>query len=433
MKSLFSKAPILVGSLLVLYASSSFANVCTLIEKQNKCLETPNAASACGQLLEQDPLDLSARLALCESSLRDRDYANAINTLQQGLDICGKRSTLCRPLRVALSNIDEKRRTQDRKDPAEAQRNADALRGYCEGPIANQRSITACQNLLVSNPKDPTLSLALARKLIKSGQPSSALIYLYKINKSARSGAMNAEISEASKQRKVLVSECLSDSSIANCNLALLPGASDEYQVQRRRGTLHARKKQYRQALRAFLAASSVKPKDAVTARGIIQLKPSSFTTRELKKQLMQAQVKAWRVLNEPDLEKQTLQAFLALNPNDSFAKTRLLALNATASNSQDRLTPIGQYPAETDSEQLPTTTAATPTVASTTASPTPGIEPSRSSDLANDPAQVPVRTEARPRQTASTQAKPNEPSPIKPKKPIVLAINALSVTGQSY
>ncbi len=414
----------------MLCASGSFANVCTLIEKQNKCLESNDAVAACGQLLAQDPLDLSARLALCESNLRDKNFANAINTLQQGLDICGKRNTLCRPLRIALSNIDEKRRTQDRNDPAEAQRNAEALRGYCEGPIANQRSITACQNLLVSNPKDPMLSLALARKLIKSGQPSSALIYLYKINKSARSSAINAEITEARKQRRLLVSECLSDSSIANCNLALLPGASDEYQIQRRRGTLHANQRQYRQALRAFLAASSVKPNDAATARGIVQLKPSSFTTRELKRQLMQAQVKAWRVLNEPDLEKQTLEAFLASNPKDSFAKTRLLALNGTQSNSEDSLTPTNQSPQITSRERLPSTT---PNIASAPASSTANVESSRSNNLVEDTAKPDPKADLRPRQTASAQTKSKEPRPISPNKPVTLAVNALSANGQSY
>lgn len=398
----------------------SYANVCTLSTATDKCLSAPHPVAICSALLTQDPLDLSARLALCETYLRDNDPTRAMNTLQQGLDVCGSRKTVCNSLRVALSNVDEKRRAQNRKDPAEAQRNADALRGYCEGPIANQRSIVACQNLLLSYPKDPVLTLALAKKLLKSGQPSSALIYLYKINKNERSTAARDQIKDAGRQRRVVLAECLNDNSLTNCNLALLPGTRDEYQIQRQRGKLLARKKQYQQSLRAYQAASSLRPKDAQTARGVVQLNPRNFKSRNEKLDLFRAQAKAWRILQDADQERAVLNQILALHSTDKTANARLLAMD----------NPIQEPKMDPVAERSDLPTDHSPTTSPIAAKPAPRTSPIPKEDqIATAIGPTPV-VEAVDKPELKPELKP-ETKPQAPKREP--AINALVATGQTY
>lgn len=243
----------------------------------HQCLQSANAVEACTQAVNLDSLDTVARRSLCEAHYRNSDFDSAAVVLQQGISECSGRA--CRDLKLALSNVDEQRDRANRADPDAARRAAEAQRAYCMGPIANQRSISACEKILVSSPKDAEILLSLGTKLNKKGRPAQALMYLQRAERAGGpSTAIKAQVAKAAPARNALVTECLRDTSLSTCDAALLPGARDEADVQRHRGKLLIAQNRTSQARRALTRSWALRPKQQETAKLIVQLGESAFS-----------------------------------------------------------------------------------------------------------------------------------------------------------
>lgn len=301
------------------------ADLCLTDQYPHPC----SSAETCATAVTEDALDVNARLALCQVHVNADELTEAAIVLQRGIDVCGKRSA-CNTLELVLSNVDELRQKQQQESsPEELALKQEALRGYCQGPIATARTIAACEELITSNDQDPALHEALGRKLLSRGQPARAIAALRRARERGGAGDdLAAALADAERQRQTLVDECLRDDSLHDCSSALLAGAPDEHQIQRKRGELLARADRPQQALRAFLTALSIRPNDTGTARAIVDLDPRRFTTDRLE--LVRARATAFRVLGNDRAEAAALQDLLAARPNEGALQRRLAELQAS-------------------------------------------------------------------------------------------------------
>lgn len=299
------------------------AAICLTEQYTHPC----SSAETCEAAVDQDALDVNARLSLCQAHV-DRDrLTEAAVVLRRGLELCGKRRSACRTLELALSNVSELRQQREREsNPDEIRRKNEALRAYCLGPVSTGRTISACEELIASNDDDAALHQALGRKLLDRGEPARAIsAFRSARERGGDSDALAAGLVEAERQRAVLLDECLNDGDLPACDAALLAGAPDEHRIQRQRGRLLAAADLPEQALRAYLTAQSVRGDDGDTARAILDLEPGRFTSDRLE--LYRARAQAFRVLNDPAGEAAALRDVLDLRPADTGAQRRLASL----------------------------------------------------------------------------------------------------------
>ena len=241
----------------------TFGAMCATRAPNNACSQAADPQQACADQLSRNPSSLSTRMALCEILATAEEYDSAQLTVQEGIDRCGGRGSDCRTLALALSNVKELRASRDRADPLAAERRMRSERTYCVGIIANLGSISACESLLLSKPKDAALYKALGTKLLKVGDPTKATSYILRAREETADASLLADLyDEAISQRRPLVDECLNGNSQNICEQILLMGAADEYLLLRRQGELFTRDGDYRKAKLALDRAKSLKPGD---------------------------------------------------------------------------------------------------------------------------------------------------------------------------
>jgi len=248
--------------LLLTFTRSAMAAFCTDDAPNNPCFRAKDPLAACSAQLAQRPSSTSVRIALCEALAADGMLDEAEVLIGQGISRCSGRA--CQKLKIAMSYLEERRSARDRADPREAERKKAADRRFCLTPFNNERSVSACEKLLLSEAKDEEIYTALIQKLLKMGEASEALAYAIKGRSEIGSTELFPDlVDEANRQRKAVVDDCLNDTSLPKCEQAYLAGAADEYQILRRQGELLTVAGRYADANETLRGAERLRPGDA--------------------------------------------------------------------------------------------------------------------------------------------------------------------------
>lgn len=305
--------PILTALICLTGSQLAQASVCLANQYPHGCAGTAQPRAFCAAAVQDDATDVNARLALCQAHVNANELAEAAIVLQRGLELCSQRQ--CSALNLALSNVRELRfKAEQQSNPADVKRIAEAQRSYCLGPMATERTIDACEQLIASNPDDAELHFALGEKLQKREQPARAIASLRKAQlQMGATPALSNSLQAAEQQRALMLNTCLQDGTLADCDAALLPDAPDEYAVQRQRGRLLAEVGRYEQALRALLTARALRAEDPQTARAIAALDHRKFAGAETE--VLSAQVDAFRTLKDTAGERTARARLQALQP----------------------------------------------------------------------------------------------------------------------
>jgi len=257
----------------VLLAPSALGANCADKKPSNACGQAADAQQACADALLKKPQSISTRMALCEAHAVAGDYDNAQLIIQEGLDRCTRNSSACRTLTLALSFVKELRASRDRADPRAAERRKKSERAYCVGIITNSGSVSACESLLLSEPKDDGLYKALATKLVKLGDGTKAVAYILRAREEFADENLFADLyNQAIRLRRSIVDDCLDSASLQNCDQAYMFGTADEHLILRRRGELLTQAGNYRLASQALDRAILLKPGDASVKAALASL-----------------------------------------------------------------------------------------------------------------------------------------------------------------
>lgn len=142
------------------------------------------------------------------------------------------------------------------------------------------RSISAQTDARPADVDDGELLISKADALVHSRRPSEALpLYRQAVGRGAAVRDVEEKIAVAESQRQTLVAQCedgSADAALRACELALLPGAEDEFVIQRRRGVLLQGMGETLQALDAYIAASLVQSNDPAVSQAIVALTQST-------------------------------------------------------------------------------------------------------------------------------------------------------------
>lgn len=247
--------------LLTTFAGQGWAAMCGESMITNSCLRADNPIQACRNLVTGNPSNAAARVALCEALALEGKLDEAEVVINQGIARCSGRA--CQTLKLAMSYLEERRAARNRADPRAAEITRQANRRFCLSPFNNERSVAACEALLLDEPEDSEIYAALIQKLLKMGDASGALAYAIQGRKTLNDDSLFANlVEEAADQRQAVVDDCLNDDSIAKCEQSYLAGADDEYLVLRRQGELLTDAGQYESAEEALDRAAQLRPSD---------------------------------------------------------------------------------------------------------------------------------------------------------------------------
>jgi tetratricopeptide (TPR) repeat protein len=239
------------------------------------CLSNSAELESLRGALSQEAQSADTRLKLADALMAQACYAEAVHVLEEGQRLHPRNGKFEAELRDARSMLSEQHYF-DALDRAErsAKIERNVLRCRRLGDIA------ACDAALREQPDAAELLVAKADALVKSTRPSEALP-LYRQAGALATDPANVEekIAAAESQRQILVTECNgngAEAALRACQLALLPGASDEFVIRRRRGVLLQEMGQPSQALDAYIAASLLKSDDEAVSQAIVALTDST-------------------------------------------------------------------------------------------------------------------------------------------------------------
>jgi len=397
--------------LLLSTTPSAMAAFCTDEAPNNPCFRANNPVQACTSQLAQNPGSISTRIALCEALAADGRLDEAEVLIGQGISRCRGRS--CQRLKIASSYLEEKRAARDRADPREAERKKLADRRFCLTPFNNERSVSACEKLLLSEPEDQEIYAALIQKLLKMGEASGALAYAIKGRSAIGDSKLFADlVEEATRQRKAVVDDCLNDTSLPKCEQAYLAGSPDEYLILRRQGELLTLAGRYAPAYEALRSADTLRSGDSAIRKALAALTaaqspppvqtetPSTVSTQDKPADATVARTKTGTEPRQQPKPEPVKKAEETANQKEPEQKDQeKVAQSKPAQN----LLPERRQPEQTRSQAEPKQTLAQPDLAQ--AKPTP--------------------------RSVSSQTQPNEPIAQQPDVPISYR-NRISDAGTS-
>ena len=308
------------GFLLMLASHNVDAAVCADDRDLDACLSSGDPVASCQKVLDRNKNDASARLSLCEVYVRKGELEKARAVVQQGIDLCGRRR--CGELKLAESNVRERQQRAARQLAAPMDAGS-RDRAYCTGPIANTRSIDACERLLKSNRNDVPVAEGLADKLLKTNKPTKAVLVLTDTVNLTTLG--RSLLTKARQAHQANVQRCLQGSNLAVCDAALLAGDSAEYEIHRKRGELLSASRKADDALRAFQQSVRLNSNDQATAAAIVGLNSADFGASNSS--YLESLVAAERLLGNRSGELAALQKLVEVKPDDQTVKARLLTL----------------------------------------------------------------------------------------------------------
>ncbi len=261
-----------VGSLAIgaaLLGTGAAAQTCPQV------LEVPGAAAAAAEL-EQSPDRLDSRLALAAVLMERGCYAELAAVAEAGLQFHPRANELQLLLRDARSLLAEQAYfdgLEEAEAAAKVRRNV--LR------CSQLADVAACDAALESRPDDASILASKGDALAAGGKLSEALfayqraLEIAPANAAALAGQITAEA-----QRAEAVTACFGAAggldALRGCELALLPGAPDEFDLQKRRGLLLQRTGDNARALDAYVAAANLRSDDRVAAAALVALVEST-------------------------------------------------------------------------------------------------------------------------------------------------------------
>jgi tetratricopeptide (TPR) repeat protein len=321
--------------------------------------ETSNAASCQGASapaplvearagLERDPTVLEARLKLADILLAQSCYEEAVHILEQGAALEPHNAALESRLRNARSMLSEQGYFDGlgrAEEAAKVQRNL--LR------CTKLSDVSACNEALSSQPDNASLLAAKADALLQANRATEALpIYRRAAELQPANDAIKAKLAAAEAQRRATASRCLSTSGTAAleaCQLALLPGADDEFAIYQRKAILLQGIDQPEKALDSYIAASLLRDDDQSVALAIVALTDNGARKDALA---LAARGTALLTLDRPTESVALLRQAQALAPTLLHVRERLAAAEDLAQSQARRQ--VAAAPARRDSASSP-------------------------------------------------------------------------------
>jgi tetratricopeptide (TPR) repeat protein len=239
------------------------------------CPRGSAAIDALRGALAQEVQSIDTRLKLAEALLAQACYGEAVHVLEEGGRLHPRNATLQAKLREARSMLSE----QNYFDAlGRAEQSAKAERNVLR--CRKLGDIPACDAALHERPDDVQLLIVKADALVHADRPSEALaLYQEAAGRGAAPREIEEKLAAVESQRRGMVARCEggdADAALRACDLALLPGAGDEFVVQRRRGVLLQGMGQPSQALDAFIAANLLRSDDEAVSQAIVALTEST-------------------------------------------------------------------------------------------------------------------------------------------------------------
>jgi tetratricopeptide (TPR) repeat protein len=223
----------------------------------------------------RDPEGLGPRLRLADTLVDAGCYQEATSALEAGEEMHPHSNELERKLRDVRSMVTEQHYFEglgEAEESAKLQRNL--LR------CTKLADLAACDEALKIRPDDLQILLSKGDALLQGNHAADAVIVYRRASVvSPGNEAIKMKVATAQVQRQSLVSQCENGSGAAAveaCDAALLHGAEDEFEIDRREGILLQSVNEPEQALDAYIAASVLKQDNQSVALAVVALTQST-------------------------------------------------------------------------------------------------------------------------------------------------------------
>jgi tetratricopeptide (TPR) repeat protein len=237
-------------------------------------LQAPPVAAA-QAALAGNPKELGPRLRLADTLVDAGCYQEATSVLEAGEEEHPHSDELQRKLRDVRSMVTEQHYFEglgQAEESAKLQRNL--LR------CTRLADLAACDEALKTRPGDLQILLAKGDALLQGNHAADAVTaYRRALAVSPGSDPIKSKLAVAQVRRQTLVSQCENGSgapAVEACDAALLHGAEDEFDIDRREGILLQSVNEPEQALDAYIAASVLKQDNQSVALAIVALTQST-------------------------------------------------------------------------------------------------------------------------------------------------------------
>jgi tetratricopeptide (TPR) repeat protein len=260
-----------VGSLVVggaLLGADAAAQTC------DNPLGIPGAAAPATELA-QAPNRLDSRLALAAVLMERGCYSDVVELVEQGREFHPRADELQLWLRDARSLAAEQAYFDGLEDAEAAARlRRNVLR------CSQLADVAACDAALQTTPDDAGVLAAKGDALAAGGALGDALaVYRRALEIAPTDRAALAGVEAVEAKRRDAASACFAAGgaeALRGCDLALLPGEPDEFEIQKRRGLLLQQAGNNARALDAYLAAANLRGDDRATAAALVALVEST-------------------------------------------------------------------------------------------------------------------------------------------------------------
>jgi tetratricopeptide (TPR) repeat protein len=237
--------------------------------------EIPGAAAPAAEL-EHAPDRLDSRLALAAVLMERGCYAEVVAVVEAGQAFHPRAGELQLLLRDARSNLAEQAYF-DGLEEAEAA--AKVRRNLLR--CLQLADVAACDAALEARPDDSQILAAKGDALAAGGKLGDALAAYGRVLEIAPDNTVAvAGVEAVEKKRADALAACFATAggadALSGCELALIPGAPDEFDIQQRRGLLFQRTGDNARALDAYLAAADLRRDDRATAAAVVALADST-------------------------------------------------------------------------------------------------------------------------------------------------------------
>lgn len=280
--------------------------------------------------LKDNEGDMDLRLALANTLIEQTCYEDAVHVLEDGAAMHSRSTEYQARLRYAQSLIGEQRYFDGLGRAEEAaRRKRNLLR------CSKLNDLGACDDALQSQPNDGEILSAKADALMALKRPAEALPLYRRSGEVDPARDVKSRIAQAESDRKVLIARCQSesgDSAVDACQRALLGGAEDEFDLQKRRGVLLQSSSKATAALDAYIAANTLRQSDKSVALAIVALTDSTGRKDPLA---LAARGDALLALNRPTESLVVFKQVQSLDPSVPHLKARIATAGKLAKTTQ--------------------------------------------------------------------------------------------------
>ncbi len=256
------------------------------VQAADSCLSSVGKAAVapCRNELLQDPGNVDLRIALSDAFISLKQYQEAVEVLQRGFEFSPGDERLKKKLVLTESYLEEQRWIKKQKEEAasassskkqETQLRLSLIR--CQ-KLKGQGALAACNEGLEMAPNHPDLLAARGEVLLGMDTPGSAMTDFKKAlaaEPNHRGAAKGLRLADA--KRKVLVNRCLKNDgpeALTACDSAMIKGAPDTLDIQKRRAVLLVAQGQKNKAIAAYRAALKINPGDGESKKALAALTP---------------------------------------------------------------------------------------------------------------------------------------------------------------